>query len=172
MTEPGHSSRACRPLFIACEHYWPPLLLLRLVIHRFRCTAPATQGNAGEPAAAEEKELPPAHAQVMLVIRTWLETSRHLFAVGNETSAGTAGPDMALSLELRSFLESLSSLGGLYTAAVREIEQLSLQPCALAPPQYSFDYSRAEHQQLYEVRCIACIYSCVNILPHACAGRI
>lgn len=128
MTDPGHSTRACQPLFIACEHYWHPILIFRLIAHRYRCQPPASP-------------LPPQHEQIFLVLRVWLQNSSGLFV---------SVPGLAL--ELRTFLASLFALGGVYRITADELGQLAVKVPDCSNEPYLSSYNTAKHEILYQVR--------------------
>ena len=131
MTEPGHSSRACEPLFVACEHFWSPLLLLRLLIHRFRSTAPAPQPSTP----------PSVHSQVIDVLRVWLEISAPIFS-----------SHPTLFNALKDFLNYLRGIGGWYRGEAEKLAALSQRKPEDRAFVYPSDYAQVEHEVLYEVR--------------------
>lgn len=146
MSEPGHSARACQSLFLACEHYWHPILLFRLIAHRYRCHAPATP-------------LPDQHVQIFLVLRVWLNSSSGLFV---------AVPGLAL--ELRTFLSSLFALGGVYRATADELGQLAVRiPPGPGEP-YASNYSAADHERQYQVSdAVLIAFLTISLLHSACS---
>lgn len=122
---------ACRALFVACEHFWAPVLLLRVVLHRFAATRPAAP-------------LPPTHAHVLRVLHTWLAVTATAFRGLSEEA-----------VELHAFCRELSARGGEYAAAAAGMVQ-RLQPRTLrAAASYTVDYAAADHHRLYAVLCPA-----------------
>jgi hypothetical protein len=129
LTEPGGCTASCRALFIACEHYWHPLLPFRMIVNRFRSVAPVILGP-----------LPTLHAHIFVVVRMWLETCDGLFATVPE-----------LGNSLRTFCTALLGMGGAYRHAADEFLQLSVAPTPSYGGLYRVDFASVPHQHLYEV---------------------